>query len=611
MYTNFPLHIPWVGNYNDFNIPKGENMENTSHKVVLLMTQITVFTTPDIFYKDLNTDFANFRNMLSKLSCSDAIFWCARINLALNATGNMEAQAPLFESLTTSRERYWLQKALRKNRREGTTNTIFFRGQMLELIRWIALFCHDHSDDGTTFNNEDTKITFFKCALIASNMWDRQTFGTALHDEVDTERIRQYMLASFRKSLEASRSAPDLSNTIGRGWIFYQQYFSKYYTSFNDDFLNITGLSFEDFLVCFSAIALHFMDPLRKPCIMNANTIGETMLIPDKIKAYIRLESQTLEELHKRLWNERRMKEISEETAGPINTIPLRNKPIYTASDGRSIVMDAIYFHESVLVSPMFLMIQFKRKSANQIFTAFGDAFEDYCCDILGRMYQADTDHILLRQKSYQRQGQNLEIDAALLQNKTAILFEIKASFIKESEVNPDGHSFEEELRKKYSNVVEGGQEKIKGVGQLSRTIKNIVTGSINSLNQDFEEINEIFPVLLVHDNLLDAPLTIDLLQKDFIHILEGDLGYDVMKCPIKIHALTVMTVSDLEMLENSVQHFNIIKMLRDMSSADPVSLHDFIAYSSHYGFYRNTHLLNASLEILEITRSQLFNQTE
>lgn len=594
------IEMPYKGNHGNLANRGGEEM-----------TQISVFTTPDIFYKDMNTDFANFRDMLNQLSCSDAIFWCARINLALNATGNMEAQAPLFSMLTTNRERYWLQKALRKNRRKGTTFTIFFRGQMLELIRWIALLCDDHPDDGTTFDSEDTKITFFKCALIASNMWDRHTFGTALHYEVDTHRIRQYMVASFRKSIEASRAAPDLDITIGRGWIFYQKYFLKYYSSFNNDFLSITGLSFEDYMVCFSAIALHFTDPLRKPCIINANTIGETTLIPDKLKAYIRLESQTIEELRKRLWNGKGREEINDDTAGPMDTIPLRDKPIYTASDGRSIVLDAIYFHESVLVSPMFLMIQLKRKSANQIFSAFGDAFEDYCCDILDRMYSDKAEYTFRRQKSYQQQGRNLEIDAALLQNKTAILFEIKASFIRESEVSPDGISFEEELRKKYSNVVEDGQERIKGVGQLSRTIKHIVTRSIDSLNQDFQEINEIFPVLLVHDTLLDAPLTIDLLQKEFIQVIESDLGYELKKCPIKIHALTIMTISNLELLEGSVQHFNIINMFRDKSREDPVSLHDFVAYSSRYGFYRNTFLVNASLDILEMTRKQLFNQAE
>lgn len=575
------------------------------------MTQVSVFVTSDMFYKDMSTEFSDFRNMLSQLSCSDAIFWCARINLALSATGNEEAQAPLFNMLTTTREKYWLQKALRKRRREGTTYTIFFRGQMLELIRWITLYCHDHPDDGTTFNNEDTKIIFFKCALMVSDIWGRQTYGSVFETEMDSEKLIEHIRGPFRKSIEASRNAPNLSISIGRSWIFYQQYFSKYYSSFNDDFLNATRLTFEDYLVCFSAFALHFMNPLKEPCILNMRTIGETTVIPDKIETYIRLESQTLEELRSGLWNVRNAEQVTEHNAGTFNTIPLREKPIYTTTDGRSIVMDAIYLHESVLVSPMFHMIPLKREKANQVFAAFGNAFEEYCCDILDRMYPIKSKHMLFRQKNYRQNGQNLEIDAVILQSNTAILFEIKASFIKESEVSSDGISFTEELRKKYSNVVEGGQEKIKGVGQLCRIIKNVVDQRFEKLNTDFNDIKEIFPVLLVHDNLLDTPLTIELLQNEFLHILEKELGYEVKMCPIKIHNLTIMTINDLENLENSVQHFNIINLFRDLAREGARSLHDFIAYSSKYGYYQNTFLLNTSIDILNKTKVRLFNQTD
>jgi hypothetical protein len=561
-----------------------------------------------MIYKDMSNEFTKFREMVSKLSCSDAIFWCARINLALNATGNEEAQDPLFQMLTTPREKYWLQKAFRKRPREDPSYMIFFRGQMLELIRWISLFCHDHYNDGSTFDVEDTRVAFFKCALLASEIWSRQTFGSVLEDEPDPDKLIQFARAPFRKGVEAAKNAPEFPISCGRGWIFYHHYFTKYYSTFNEDFLNVTGLTFEDYMVCFSAIAMNFMDPLKRPCIINIRTIGDTTLIPEKIKKYVQMESQTLGELRSKMWKGRCADEVSESNAGPLNTLILRDKPIYSTSDGRSIVMDPIYFHECVLASPMFHMITLNRKDHNQVFTAFGNAFEDYCCDILERMYPTRSSHTLLRQKNYQQRGNNIQIDAVIKQNNTAILFEIKASFIKESEVNLDGISFADEVRKKYSNVVENGQEKVKGVGQLSRTIKNIVGQNFKNLNEDFEEIKEIFPILLVHDNLLDTPLTIELLQDDFFKILERDLGYTVNLSPIKIHNLTIMTINDLENLENSVQHFNIIDLLRDLEHDCPVSIHNFVANSIKYGFYRNTHLLNTSIEILNKTREQLFN---
>lgn len=578
------------------------------------MTQVSTYITCDMLFKDVSTEFPHFRNMISKLSCSDAIFWCARINLALSATGNELAQRPLFDMLATQKEKYWLNKVIRRQR-GNSNNTIFFRGQMLELIRWIVLFCHDHPDDGSTFNDNENRTLFLKCALLASDIWSKQTYGDKIFGiEKDPTRVIKYASASFRKGIEATRSAPDLFVSCGRAWIFYQQYFRKYHSSFNEDFLSVTGLTFEEYIVCFSAIATHFIDPLNKPCVINKQAIGDTTLIPEKIKAYVQLESQTLEELCSNLWGNRGVHEISEINTEPLNTISLREKPIYSAPDGRSVVMDPIYFHERVLTSPLFHMIPLNREKANEIFVAFGYAFEDYCCDILERMYlttTATTNHTLLRQKEYRYNGQHIQIDAIIKQNHTAVLFEIKASFIKESQVNLDGASYVEELRKKYSNIVEHGQVKVKGVGQLSRIIKNILQEKFEKMNSDLVDINEIFPVLLVHDNLLDAPLTIEFLREEFQKLFENDLGYPVEKCPINIHILTVMTINDLEHLENSVQHFNIISLLRDFVRQKSESLHDFIANSKKYGYYRNVHLLDTSIEILGKTRTLLFNSPE
>lgn len=574
--------------------------------------QISSYVTSDMIFKDTSKEYSHFRDLVSRLSCSDALFWCARINLALGSVGNEKAQGPLFNMLTTRKEKYWLQKTFRRrSKKEGTPSIIFFRGQMLELIRWIVLCCDDHSNDGSTFDDEETKVLFFKCVLMASDIWEKQTFGAALEAEQDPLGIILQARAPFRIGVEAARNSPNLEVSFGRGWIFYQRYFSKYYPCFNEDFLSATGLTFEDYMVCFSAVALHFIDPLNKPCIIDKRTLGDTTKIPEKINMYVRLESQTLEELRLSLWDSKSADEINEDNMGSLNNRPIREKPMYSAPDGRTVVMDPIYFHERVLTSPMFHMIPLKRKTSNEIFAAFGYAFEDYCCDILERMYPSTGNNILMRNEEYHKNGENLQIDSVIKQNSSAILFEIKASFIKESEVNLDGVSFTEELRLKYSNSIKDGKEKVKGVGQLSRTIKQIVEQRFDKLSADFQGIGQIFPVLLVHDNLLDTPLTVDLLRDDFLQLLERDLGYPVNNCQIKIHVLTIMTIDHLENLEQSVKHFNMIDLLRKFVRGRTVSLNSFMSNSHKYGFYRNTHLINTSLEILEKTKTQLFNSID
>lgn len=89
--------------------------------------------------------------------------------------------------------------------------------------------------------------------------------------------------------------------------------------------------------------------------------------------------------------------------------------------------MDASYFHERVLVSPLFQMIPLKRKKHDEIMGAFGNTFEDYCCDIMKRMFPEHSNHLLMCQRYDEEHKEKLEIDAAIKQNdKAIILIELK-----------------------------------------------------------------------------------------------------------------------------------------------------------------------------------------
>ncbi|MFC6552443.1 hypothetical protein [Cohnella cellulosilytica] len=568
-----------------------------------------------MMYKDLHPGLDQLRELVSQLSCSDALFWCARINLALSSNGNESVQMQLFDMLTSSKEKYWLKKISRKLSKERKPIIFFFRGQILELMRWIVLFCHDHPNDGVTFDIEENRVIFFKCALIASDLWSNQTYGSILDDEKDISVAKEFARAPFRRALEAGKHAPELFITFGRGWNFYKKYFSKHFPTFHDDFMRDTQMTFEEYMICFSAFAVSFMDPLVNRIVFDINTVGDTTLIPEQIDKFVKMESQSLDELYGSLWNEKSDAEVTEITVGPLNTLSLRNKPIYSKPDGRSVILDPVFFHERVLVSPIFQLIRLNSFNHNEIFSAFGNAFEDYCCDILKRMYSTTTrENNLIRQKEYlRRDGQTLlQIDAAILREKTAVILEMKSSFLRESEINLDGVSYAEELRMKYSSTKKNGIEKVKGVGQLSRTIKHILKKNNDVLAKDFNEIQEIIPVLVGHDSLLDAPLTIELLREEFQILIEQDIGQINREGLLNIYSLTILTIDDLEYLEDSTQHFNIIDLLKDYSRSSTVdSLHNYIVGSKKYGYYANSHLVNTSSEILKKTRELLFNQTD
>ena len=49
--------------------------------------------------------------------------------------------------------------------------TVFFRGQLLEVIRWACLFCQDQPDDGRTFENPEIRRIFAQVLLMAGDLW--------------------------------------------------------------------------------------------------------------------------------------------------------------------------------------------------------------------------------------------------------------------------------------------------------------------------------------------------------------------------------------------------------------------------------------------------------
>ena len=55
--------------------------------------------------------------------------------------------------------------------------TVFFRGQLLEVIRWACLFCQDQPDDGRTFENPEIRRIFAQVLLMAGDLWGQRVFG--------------------------------------------------------------------------------------------------------------------------------------------------------------------------------------------------------------------------------------------------------------------------------------------------------------------------------------------------------------------------------------------------------------------------------------------------
>jgi len=223
-----------------------------------------------------------------------------------------------------------------------------------------------------------------------------------------------------------------------------------------------------------------------------------------------------------------------------------------------------------------------ERSAARRHFAAFGHAFEDYAIDILERMYPHSpglVDRMARNMKGCDAAGRELEVDASLIDASQAILFEMKAAFLREEAItDPNPDVLLDEVRAKYGASSRPG-ERDKGVAQLARSIGAVVRGEWQGDHNAFAGINVIYPVLVAHDMRLDAPALGHFLEREFRALLGPvpDRKY--------VRPLTVMTTLDLENLDGSVGAFSFVELLGDYSREceDRMrSLHNFIAFSGY-----------------------------
>jgi hypothetical protein len=113
---------------------------------------------PELFPGE-SDDFAAFCSLLRTLSRTDTLFWCARLSLILsnphddNDHGKLQYAAGHFlDAEAIGRFNRFLPK------HPGAR--VFFREQLLELIRWTSLLAQDLQGDGKTFDDPDVRRRF-------------------------------------------------------------------------------------------------------------------------------------------------------------------------------------------------------------------------------------------------------------------------------------------------------------------------------------------------------------------------------------------------------------------------------------------------------------------
>src|SRR5271169_4219837 len=223
------------------------------------LSDVSVFVPVDAIWPGLRSDEATLLGLLAGLSRDDTLFWSARVNTTVTGHGALDVQARqqrVLDQLLSSEE---IEKINLFAREYGGAKrvVVFFRGQILELIRWAARYCTNGPEDGNTFSDSEVRRRFVQAALIAGTFWSQRTYGDRLSLQGGTEVARQRALGAFRKGMEEADLAPHLGITLGRGWSLFTQYFPLRYPSFAQEFITVTQLTVEQYFVCVTGLAMH------------------------------------------------------------------------------------------------------------------------------------------------------------------------------------------------------------------------------------------------------------------------------------------------------------------------------------------------------------------
>lgn len=586
------------------------------------MHHIFVYPPATTVFPGLEPGFDSFCSLVRSLSRTDTLFWCARLNLLLsnpNSREGIDLQRWALTRFFNSEEIQRIEAFVRTRPGGAASVLVFTRAQLLELFRWTCILAEDHDDDGTTFNDPRVRRRFVQAALLASEVWSDRVYSGGLPESGDLRADRAAAVATLRQAIGDSSPGLELQCALSRWTAIYEGRFCESYPEFAREFVAHTGLEPEIYPLCFTAFMLNFCNVtlanvdeqggLFKPATVAATASDATAR---HIASFLAHEMQSPNDLRAVLMPDG----VLPSPMSPFDQRPLRERPILHTADGRAIIIDPRYFTEKVVVGPLFMLAKKYRGDSgrvNRLFAAFGDGFEGYAHDLLGS-WGRQADVFLANPMRRTRAGEVEVADVAIRFGPDLALLETKGVFLRDSTMSAgDAQPYISQLHDKYVGATHEAARP-KGVGQLARTVRFILSDHHLIVPGDLDAVARIFPVLVAYDALLATPGHIEVLGKAFVDKLEldectesGGDGY-IQHGRFLIAPLVVITVEDLEALESSVENFSIVDFLTDYcthgSEGTRPSVRGFmVATQDRYRFIHSRRLADHCLTKLEAMR--------
>ena len=590
------------------------------------LNPVGVYVPYDAVFSDGPVTFDYFKKVVKSLSRTDTLFWCARLNLII-ADPRVDEKTKQQHCLDLFFAPQQIQALNKFAKAHGGSDhiVVVHRGTLLELIRWVCRLCSDLPDDRETFNKPEVHEAFARVLLMASELWGKRVYGDSAFNGASIDEKRRNALALIRQSMMETRCHPhqfEAIENLARGAKLFGEILPNFYPDFLEEFLRRTGFNLDDYYLCLCAIMAQYMNAGAKSGVGGKTESGIFTLknirdpaphMEELFRKFLALQSATPEELTAAFWPGKQEESIGFECKYSLKSV--RERPILRAADGRMIILDPVCFAETATVGPLFHVLS--QANQNRLFAAFGDAFEAYVGNILRQVYPDPGSHLAKRFYSDVREAKNNGIQVAdfIIDDVTDIVvIEAKAVWIKDEKMSQDDPKmFVEHLRVKY-----GGEDRDKGYKQLARSVRKISAQEWQPEGIDLTRSKRVFPVLLVHDALLDAPVSGYFLAEEFSQQLQPDSldsGEWMVKGRFRVAPLIVMTIDDLECLESSLSGFTLVDLLKAYSTTTPdrlVSLHNFLAANSEqFPLIHNKSLASGCMTILDECKRRVFPTKE
>lgn len=527
-------------------------------------------------------------NLLASLPLQETVILCARLNAIVSGIGivSMERRnraAMSFIALPKEEQRILAFTTPRGGYR---THAVFFRGQLLHLMRLAVRHCCAGSRPDF-YEDPKNRVRLLKAALVASALWTERAMASRNFAQLTEETVEDHV-GYLRKLLEETNPAPNAVNTIGRGWLLFAEHFPKQYPAFEGEFRQATKMTFDEYSTCVSGLMTYIMVGNElEGRVFKINQVGAATTYRGVFPEYLALDSQTPEQFAQ-----------SSQGSQAEFERAMWERPIILFPDGSSVIIDPVFFSAKLSVGPLFFLLRDHPERGRAIFNAFGLAFEDYANAIVGRMFGNARFNL----EKANGKNTDFEVDAVAGEGSATLVFEAKAKFLKEELVSGNEYAdFVGHLREKYIS-------KGNAVWQLAKSASAISKRAWPELPGEFAAPTEIYPIVVAHDLRLDSPGTGVFFRKEMRKLLDGEVGAD-------IRPLIIMTIHDLENLEGGVASgaISLARLLSDyvkeIRDVDPLcSLHNFIAHSEYSSRMKPSPVVfGKSLETVDRAKAVLF----